>query len=1038
MRMQALMVLRLAALAAALVLPGTAFGASPEDVVGAGDGFFLRKEYDFAIDEYQSFLKQFPDHKEADRARYQLGECHYRLKKYDKAAEVFGVLSARKPAKALRVKTLYRLGECRAQLQEFDKAAAAYGELVGMAPKDRLAPAALYSQSEAYYGLKKYREAAAACQKLVEAYGDSKYAPVALYSLGWARFELGEYGDAVKAFEGVVAQYPKEAFAGQSQLKAGECFFKQKEFRKALAAYAKVVEDFPGKWSDEALMGAGSCHYELKAYGEAARAFESVAEKYPKEPDAPLALLNAANSHLADGQAAKAVVVADRFDAAYAQSKVAPRVKAARARALLKLARAGDAARAFTAAIQAGLPKLEQPAAYFGLGEALFGAKKFKDALTAYRYVVSKFGEHKLAEDAAYSMVYCHAELGEDQQAVEQCQSFARAHPDSRLMASVKQVEGEHQYRLKHYEAARDACLASLARDAKGAYADDAMYKLAWAYRQLGDHGKAGAQFLKLAATFKASPFAAESLYLAGESAAVQGQVATAAGHFRACEKKFGKSPFASKAGYRLALLYYQTQDYKQAAAQFKGFLAAHPQSDLVKQALVYAGESAFQLKDYATARSHYERQLRDFPKAGAQWADVAIYGVAWCDRKDGKMAVAVDGFRRVLSRFPKSKLVPESSYWAARSLEDDKKFTEAAAAFKDFAEQHRTHALAEEAAYRTGSALLNAGEYQQAVSALETFIEASPKSKLADNATYDLAWCHKSLKQPGKAIAAYEKLIDTFPDSDVQAHALFDLGNLLFDAKRFSDAIARYEAAAAKGEKILQHKVYYKLGLAWARENKPEKAADAFSKLIAECPRSELLAEAHYRYGLALKDQGKLAGAVDAFDKAIAAKPKDELTEFAMFHVAECHREQKNWAKGLGAYKAAIERFPQSQLIHKMRYGQGVCAQNLGAYADAVEAYQAVYNAVNTVTAARARYGVAECSMLQGKFKEAMKAFALIEILYGYAEWRAAGLYMAGQCAEKLKDVERARKYYKRIIDEEDFRATSYGAKAKVALGGL
>ena len=293
-------------------------------------------------------------------------------------------------------------------------------------------------------------------------------------------------------------------------------------------------------------------------------------------------------------------------------------------------------------------------------------------------------------------------------------------------------------------------------------------------------------------------------------------------------------------------------------------------------------------------------------------------------------------------------------------------------------------------------------------------------------------------MNQKDQAIAAYEKLVTGYPDTEVLGHALFELGNLLYDAKRFKEAIPRYEAAAARTVKELQPKVYYKLGLAYLEEKVPGKAADAFSKLVAEFPQSSLAPEGQYRLGRALQLQGKRAAAIQAFQKAIAAKPGKELTELAMFYTAECYRDEGNWAKGITAYKSAIARFPQSPLIQQMRYGKGVCAQHLGAYRDAVEAYKAVISGPGTETAARAQFGLAECSMLQGRYQEAIKEFLRIEILYGFDEWRAAGVYMAGKCAEKMKDKDRARTYYQKVLDNEKYRTTPYEAKARAALKGL
>jgi TolA-binding protein len=1024
---------------AAVLAPSAVRAASAKDLVGSADGFYLQKEYEFAAEEYARFLAKFPTHEEAPRARFQLGQSYYELKQYDKAAAAYEGLVAKDPPESLLAKGLYRLGECRSKQKEWKKAAEAYGRLVTKLPKHRLAPGALWGRAEALYNLEEYRDAAAAYEKLIKDYGkNEKYVPLAWYSLGWARFEQKDFAGAARAFETVVAKYPKGRTAAQSQLKVGECCLERKDYAKALAAYRKVLDTYPGEWSDEARMGIGDALFARKEYVEAAKAFEEVAEKHPKEPDAPLALLNAANAYLAADRAKDALAAADRFDAAYGKTAAAPRVAHARARALLKLERYHEAARTFTGALRADLPKVEQAAAWFGLGEALFGAEKFGDALKAYQKVVSDFPGHDLAEDAAYSMVFCHAELGKLAQAVAQCRRFEKTYPKSRLLASVKQVQGEYLYRQKDYAAARKASEASLRLDADGPYADDALYKLAWSCRQLDDHARAEQHALKLPTSFPKSPYAAEALYLAGLSAVDRKDEEAAVRHFDSCQKTFPKSSFAANAAYQIALLAYRKRDFQTAAKHFDTFLIKYPKSNLVPQALVYAGESAFQLERYDAAQKLYERQLADYPEKGKEWADVARHGVAWCLRKKRKPAEAAEAFQQVVKQHPRSPLAPDSAFWAAKCLEDAGKHAAAAAAFRRFAKAHPKHALAEESAFRVASALLGAREYDEALRAYGAFVQSNPKSEFADNAVYDSAWCHKHQKQPDEARKAYERLLAEYPKSDVRGNALFELGNLLFDAKEYKEAVARFDAAAEKKPEGLLDRVYYMLGLTYARQGAHEQAAVTFGKLIRECGDSEYVAEAHYRFARARQQQEKFSDAVRSFQKALDARPRDELVELSMFYLAECLRAQEDWAKALAAYKAVLAKFPKSESRAEMLYGQGLCAQKLGAYTDAVEAYKAVIEATETVTAARAQYGVAECHMLQGEYKEAMREFLRIEIWYGYDEWRAAGLFMAGQCAEKLKDPARARKYYQKVLDNVKYRATSYEAKCKTALEGL
>jgi len=271
-----------------------------------------------------------------------------------------------------------------------------------------------------------------------------------------------------------------------------------------------------------------------------------------------------------------------------------------------------------------------------------------------------------------------------------------------------------------------------------------------------------------------------------------------------------------------------------------------------------------------------------------------------------------------------------------------------------------------------------------------------------------------------------------------VLAHARFELGNLLFDAKDYPAAVAHYQAAAKAKVETLKDRILYRWGLAHAHQEQHGPAEQVFARLIDECPQSPYAGDALYHRGRALQSLGRLDDALTLFKKTIEVKPSEQLTELARFQLAECYRAKKDWAKGLAAYRAAAKAYPKSALIHEMRYGVGLCSQHLGAYADANEAYRAVIAGTGTVTAARAQYGIAECLLLQGDARGAMREFLRIEILYGYNEWCAAGLYMAGQSAEKMNAPDRARTCYRQLLDNPKYRATAYGPKAAAAVEKL
>ncbi|MDP6361123.1 MAG: tetratricopeptide repeat protein, partial [Planctomycetota bacterium] len=116
----------------------TIFADEATDTFNLANGIFIVEDYETALGYYDEVLK-FPKFKHAEEARFRKAECLYRLKKYEAASKDFEAVLARnadfKEAQTAR----YRLGEIYLnRLEKYDKAAVFYGELALKDPKHKL------------------------------------------------------------------------------------------------------------------------------------------------------------------------------------------------------------------------------------------------------------------------------------------------------------------------------------------------------------------------------------------------------------------------------------------------------------------------------------------------------------------------------------------------------------------------------------------------------------------------------------------------------------------------------------------------------------------------------------------------------------------------------------------------------------------------------------------------------------------------------------------------------------------------------------
>jgi tol-pal system protein YbgF len=98
--------------------------------------------------------------------------------------------------------------------------------------------------------------------------------------------------------------------------------------------------------------------------------------------------------------------------------------------------------------------------------------------------------------------------------------------------------------------------------------------------------------------------------------------------------------------------------------------------------------------------------------------------------RKD--YALAEQGFRGFLGRFPSDRLVPEAQYWLGESLFQRQLYRDAAEAFLGVSTKHESSSRAPDALLRLGQSLAAMGEKEAACASLAEVLRKYPRASVA------------------------------------------------------------------------------------------------------------------------------------------------------------------------------------------------------------------------------------------------------------------------------------------------------------------
>jgi TolA-binding protein len=345
---------------------------------------------------------------------------------------------------------------------------------------------------------------------------------------------------------------------------------------------------------------------------------------------------------------------------------------------------------------------------------------------------------------------------------------------------------------------------------------------------------------------------------------------------------------------YRLAVGFYNKEQWKLAAESFQGFLKDHGQHAKAENARYYYGLTLLKLDDFKQAREILRQFVKDFPKgrdttAARYWIGHASY---FLDDFAGA-ETDLGAFVEVAGQDPLME-------WALPYLADTElrlKKPEAA----------RTH-------------------FQQA-------LDAFPKGDMAEDSRFGLARSYELLKKTPEAIKAYQ-VVAANREGSRAAEAQLSLGDLHFDAGDFSAAaadFADFEQRFPESPQLVQAQLNRGFALYQLRDY--QQASRQFDKAATVDKHA---AEALLWKGLCLKSLGDFAQAISVLQPAYEKYRDQPLAEKLLFQWAVCaeRRGARDAARAL--FVEVADRWPKGILADESLHAASLAAVDAGKLPEA------------------------------------------------------------------------------------------------------
>jgi len=833
-------------------------------------------------------------------------------------------------------------------------------------------------------GLYKQENYALAADKFVAfaaAYPNHANLSLALFRAGECLFRIGKYAEAEPYFARLTTQLPDAAEAEAGWVWLGDSCFQAQRYAEAAAAYAGYLQKYPqGEQTGRAGYWLGESYYHLGKYPEAAAAYQQALTQKLSDQEAAYARYALGWTYLQQNQPEQAAGYLQQVVDKYAASPVAAESQ-------------------------------------YLLGTAQRLRKNYPAAVAAFEKVSAKHPEAKFAALAQAGIAWCYFEQQQYEPALEAFQKVTKAYPQSEAAPEARLRSADCLFHLKRFAPAA-ALYKQGATDPQAQWADEAQYWLAVTYEQVPDRDQAIAAHTRLVTEFKQSPRVGDSYRHLGRLQLAAGQTDAALAAYQAAAQAAATPALKQQALAELAWAKYQNDKSEATLTEVENQVKQAPQAAWAEELAYQVALAHFTAERYPPALGMLELLTANQPEAARRSEVLYLSGA--CQEKLGKLPEAEALYRQALQGGANQDYVglaaaalvnlyaKQGNLEQARKMATDLQKSEASAEAKAYA----LNAL--------GEALYQAKQYPEALATYGKVLTGRPNTAAAPYALLGQAWV-KLARGDAKASDTFANVARKYPESPAAQRVpegLLAVAEKLFADGKYAEAQAGYQRLVdGFPQSDLADEAWYKLGWSLLKQDKPDAALAAFTKVVGSADSPAVAADARYQAARLEVAKGDSARAPD-FLIPLRDKYKDtEVAPAGLVLLGRVETGLQQYDQAVADFQLVLTRYPQDAAVAEAWLGMAQVYRQQKKSEQAREALGKSLATAQGAVGAEAQFELAVLFRDQGDKQQAAEEFLKVAILYGDEAWSARAQYEAGQCYEALPDKNASRGCYKVIV---------------------
>ncbi len=880
-----------------LVAPAFAVSQDPLQQFKLASLAYENKRLDSASQEYEGFIKHFPNHRLAAQARLALGEIKFELKKYPDAADEYTAVIKKHPGSYEAMNAELRLGQCEYNMKKYLNAIDHFTVVKNKAPKV-LRSEALLGWALSLVALNSHEKAENMLVELLQSYPKYKTNAAAVVPLGLLYMERNRLQDALETLSMIKDDLGARYYHGVVLRMMDQTIAASQMFKDVFQ------EDPTGPWADKAQLQMAEAYYKVNELNLAYDSFRKVYDKFQLSPLRPYALHRMACIQF-------------------------------------HLGRYQEAGLKWEQLVRTFEDDVNLPYAIYMMGEMALRQGEYGKAISFFSQITDA---HELRMDAQYKITWCLAQQKQDDTAVARAEKFLKEYPWGELAAKTHLLKGICLQRMKKYIEANAEYQIVLDQFGKSIHAEKALYLMGTSYfqnKQLAEIVTSLNSQLKLAPV-SPTRWQAESYLWVAEAYYALDQYDAAQRTYQLIVDNYKDTPKLAHAMLGVAAALAKQGDYDNAAVAHEralGMAETLKSKEVKRSVLMDTAQVLFTQKKYDKAMGYFDEFVNRYPDDSL--VPEALFQAGVCFYRLEYYTEAITRWNKVVSGYPTNGLAPKALFEMAKTQFGLGKYDEAGKQFQLLIDKYPQADNVKDARIQIAQCYYNQGQFELATKRLQEFLNNYPKDPKAKDVLELLQMAHY---RDAKGKGDMALLTDKFPKSKLTADIYWQSGADAFNAKQYKQALEFFRKLVGDFPDAQQvGQAYYYMAESHFALEEYANAVTAYKNFVLNFPEHPSRIQALFRLGVSHFQTQNYREAVIAFNDTLEADPNGGLARDALVNIPLCYKKMGQPAQAISAHERFLQRYGNDPQRNKVLLEMGALYEEMKNYEAAVKSFEAI-----------------------------------------------------------------------------------------------